>query len=66
MSFHFAAPRSASRALRAVSRWISARRDAALLSQMSGRDLADIGLSHAPEADALGLVGCERARRQAR
>lgn len=66
MSLRFASSASASRAFTALSRWFASRRASASLGQMSGRDLADLGLSHAPEGDGLGLVGCERARHQGR
>jgi len=55
---------STSRAFRAVSRWIEERRSLAMLGAMPARDLADLGLSNAPDAQGLDLLGYERARRQ--
>jgi hypothetical protein len=64
MSLRLVAANAPSRAFRSVSRWFAARREAAALGAFSSRDLADLGLSHAPDAAGLDLVGCERARRQ--
>ncbi|QLP96321.1 MAG: DUF1127 domain-containing protein [Rhodoblastus sp.] len=57
---------STSRAFRAVSRWFEERRSLAQLGAMPSRDLADLGLSSAPDAQGLDLLGYERARRQRR
>lgn len=55
-----------SKAFRAVSRWIEERRSLAMLGALPARDLADLGLSHAPDGQGLDLIGYERARRQRR
>lgn len=55
---------ASSRAFRFLSRWIEERRMLAMLGAMPSRDLADLGLSGAPDAQGLALVGYERARRQ--
>lgn len=57
---------SSSRPFRAVSRWLAERRTLAALGAMPDRDLADLGLAHAPDGRGLDLLGYERARRQRR
>ena len=53
-----------SRAVLALSRWLDERRARAMLGALPARDLADIGLSGAPDPQGIALVGYERARRQ--
>lgn len=57
---------SSARAFRAVSLWFEQRRTRAALGALGARDLADLGLSAAPDAQGLDLIGYERARRQRR
>jgi uncharacterized protein YjiS (DUF1127 family) len=57
---------SSARAFRALSLWFEQRRTRAALGAMGARDLADLGLSAAPETQGLELIGYERARRQNR
>jgi uncharacterized protein YjiS (DUF1127 family) len=53
-----------SRAVLALSRWLDERRARAMLGALPARDLADLGLSGALDAQGVALVGYERARRQ--